>query len=630
MAACYFSPTHAQFDWEEYFRLDRQYNIPDYSALSERSSNDEAALELDYWDLGHARIKDAQLTPELFRANEIGIPAELKQLFRVDSRGRTGRLFSLRHPDFRTHAIFRARFGEPTGQLRAVPISGHASFAVQEPVSGKYFVFKMNRRFENKDRGHRNYFGKARSGLVNSTSLRQDEANELALPYHFPESLHFGLKHSDGDINLQSILVRELDPVSGSLETNEVVLPVHALLDPRSGLVDQMAFQLGYSREHWIRWEYLAELARFMAFLHFQMGYAHESHTQNLNVIVNIQTGRISRFVLRDMQDCSVMSLVRLLQGRQAHLAHWNINGESGDRFMSGHVYYYNGATSQYASLVADFLAQSMAFFGWNNENAGAYTEIFLSEYLKGVEREIGRSLQLHPSTQRAIQELGEQSGWSRMRLRQRIEIVFAQIIYHFFQDSFSGYESSSDFRYDQGTLQLYFREFGVKMNSVRWLPVAKKQTLDARDQDLDFAYGVRGEIIYRAHLETGEIDGVVLGIGRVFTDELHRAGLKPHNEINYRLDPIRATAVTRSETFLRSLGVASLRSLGQTLAKTDPQSLKVGVAGNKIFITDRRYGRVILVSPAIPDNIMEGLTDCRRLMSRTRISFEMEGEWRK
>lgn len=612
---------------EEYFRLDRQHNIRKYRATIDPRSNREAEVDLYFWDVTKSRLKEAgfsthRLDPELEALSEEG-----RRLFRFQSGQGVGRVFAMNVPGSQAYPEFLQRLGPPSGSLKALQISGHASYRIADPDSGKIFVMKVTRKFGEDEEGRIdqvNSWSFNRSGLYLSASLRRLEEH-IGSRTHFPEVAQVHVNDVRHDEHLESFLIRDVSAVSDELKPGERIVPAQALLDQSSGLLNEFAEKVGVSTEYWIRHHYLPELASFMGFMHFQLGFFHASHTQNLNVVIDSESGKIKTFVLRDMQDAYIFDLVRHHQvwtqevwGEKldliyAHPVSWH-------RFYDPRKYFDETKAHTPGPYVSEYLAQAFSFFAEDLDVAGAYAEIFLYEYIKSVERETGLTLKLNPGAEEALSELGRGSIPSQSLIMGYSAMIVDSIAFHFIQNYFLKSESSPDFAYDQLRLMKTFVS-GQERGKMMRLPVMSQVTLDSRDRPEDFIYGVNRHLLYRLHIETAEVDSYMPDI---FLPSFGAARLglaRSHRPINRAIDPVTTLELLDSSISNSLYGVLNAGDFIRALGPGGEPRL--GVIGRQLALLNSRGVKPLMVTSPVDDETLDAITDCRTAIMRTKKEWE-------
>ncbi|MCM2282865.1 MAG: hypothetical protein NDI61_13580 [Bdellovibrionaceae bacterium] len=156
------------------------------------------------------------------------------------------------------------------------------------------------------------------------TSLLTRLINERR-PEHFdfyPESMTMTLRSKSTKKVLHAYIVRLAHP--SRADQTKKLYPVHALFgQERESTVKTLPPNLvelsrvaGMTTEDWVNNEYMYKLGLFMAEAGLKYGIWPEAHTQNLLAEVDMRTGRISRFIFRDLSDSQIDSFVLAQDGK--------------------------------------------------------------------------------------------------------------------------------------------------------------------------------------------------------------------------------------------------------------------------------------------------------------------------
>lgn len=613
----------AQVDWSEYARLDRQHNIPDYAIIRDSRSNAEAATRLFYWDITPSRLRGSSIHPLITVSGHSVGNAYVEDLFgRLDNGAIPKRLFAIDEVGFKNFSILKKALGDPDGSLPALRISGHSSYLVDDEERGRHYVFKIS-RFQNDDisdpdRWQMNSWNFVRSGMIFSTILSNDE-RDLGQRLHFSE---FAQIMFSGDEAIESILIRDLDRIADEVQGSEELIPVHALFDLRSGILERLSAAAHLTPEQWIRQIYLPEIARFAAFLHYQLGFFHASHTQNINAVVNVGSGKISRFIIRDLQDTYFFNLVRIHQKRDPYHGLVTSNDKGGHQFFNHERYFDETHAFTPGAFTSEYLIQAFALMFGDGPLSAVYTQIFLYEYHRQAEKELGIPILLSNESKALMTRLGEDTNIRRRELKDIVSQIVSEIAYRFIQAYFGGYDSSSDFQFSQRDLRFNFKRF-MDDGQLQFLPVMQEATLNDRGNEHAFIYGFNGEVLYRMHIETGEIDSyfpiTAENRGTVFQFKTAGFGWGSEPDRHSRLDAMKALLLAGSPEAVDKMGIPNPRMVSRLGTESWGAPTQFALGAGSLMIVDSKWGSPILASKPLTQLELGEVTDCKKALTRIR-----------
>lgn len=188
-------------------------------------------------------------------------------------------------------------------------------------------------------------------------------------------------------------LRRETTAAPGGPRVGTKLLPLHGFLG--SALVDEAAKKSGMSRDEWLKKIYVADLAEYFDTLHFDIAFMHTDHTQNLLIEYNETTGKIERFVLRDLWDL-YPDYFKLMTEKKVDVSKmtWGrrVNGWAADKNVKYLSPYEISTPGTHFGL---YSLQSITAAEPNAVKQIELAEEFVKLYVARVEKRLGKPLAL-------------------------------------------------------------------------------------------------------------------------------------------------------------------------------------------------------------------------------------------
>jgi len=165
--------------------------------------------------------------------------------------------------------------------------------------------------------------------------------------------------------------------------------------------------------EDWIQNEYLPKLAELNARSWYEYGIVFESHSQNLLIELDPVSGKISRFIVKDLSDASMDGRLRTKRKIQTDYAHYkNI------RFLDGweeREFDTNGnivtrISGNFSGLGIFYQSQPIIDNTPNANLKRKYLGIYLKEYITSIERSSGKKIHLSESATQYLNALSDLS----------------------------------------------------------------------------------------------------------------------------------------------------------------------------------------------------------------------------
>ncbi|MCA2962217.1 MAG: hypothetical protein IOD12_18340 [Silvanigrellales bacterium] len=219
----------------------------------------------------------------------------------------------------------KARFGAPTGTYRAQMQSSLRTVMVFPSEGDPYFLKFAGDRYvkttSSKDltekavttsflRGKRlesnpNLLGDS-SGILWPDSRKVPAAGPATLSYLANGTHHIAFRPF------------HLSIYKGAWKPNDHVLALHVLLSKEFGestLGKKVTGSTPTARQEWVRQKFLPMLAKFIVDSGFRQGVHFEIHAQNIDLLVDGDTGEIKHFFVKDTLDALEDPLVKLVNG---------------------------------------------------------------------------------------------------------------------------------------------------------------------------------------------------------------------------------------------------------------------------------------------------------------------------
>lgn len=157
----------------------------------------------------------------------------------------------------------------------------------------------------------------------------------------------------------------------------------------------------------WKQQEFLPKLARYTAYSHHVLGLSLESHTQNMVIDMNHQTGEIMKFYFRDYADVLLNPVALLGDSRMPTDIEW-----SRVKLLSVHTNYFS---DQAVGVAKDIWYHSSIYSGQGITShvegfprQQRYMLIFLKAYISEVEKILGEKVPLDPVAMKVLETLEE------------------------------------------------------------------------------------------------------------------------------------------------------------------------------------------------------------------------------
>lgn len=505
MSALLVSSIEAADRLEEFAHYDRTYNIPKYRETRDQRAKEEALESLDYWELSPREIwiRGFDLVIQQHSVDEVSRQLHLD--FFAPREG-VQRLFASRKITPKLYERYEKAFGPAHGSFPSLRMSGHSTHIVYLP-SGRLVVKMTAERSGPSETLNAPSF--IRRGTETSTKLEAD-LEDFGYSPHIAESLFFGVVDRMELKWLQGIVMRELETKLTALEDPLTAYPLHAFLDPDSLLVSEHAQKKNMTGYEWIQNEYIPKLSEFFAFLHFQVGYLHQSHTQNLIIVTNPTKGTIEDFFVRDLQDSVFFDLARLHQHR--YPAELSLEGISPSRIFNGDFRTeemgHQLDNTLPGTVVSEYVGQSVAYFANHSPTEASLSLQFLEAYRLAVERETGYQLPKSEAAKKAEDSLRAKNISSRALIVDAMHTAVNDIFLSFIQTYFKQSITPASFDFDQRVLNRMFA-FGKADEEVSLLPNFSRP--DAKPsfstyQPVRSLYGYDGRVLFQLDAEKGDV----------------------------------------------------------------------------------------------------------------------------
>lgn len=230
-----------------------------------------------------------------------------------------------------------------------------------------------------------------------------------------PENMRKLMIESFAGVNLSffgipfSVAYRSADRIQNKPE-NIRAYPGHGLLGCDS-CVQDYAMKLTGLRDpekavaKWKQEEYLPKLARYTAWTHHVLGASFESHTQNMVLDINHETGQIVQFYFRDFADVLLNPIPLLADGRLPKDIQWEKV-----KLLSVHPNYFSDQGVQIAKDIwyhaSIYSGQGITSHITGFQRQQRHLAIFLKNYISETEKILGQKIPLSEDAQKVLQGL--------------------------------------------------------------------------------------------------------------------------------------------------------------------------------------------------------------------------------
>jgi len=284
-----------------------------------------------------------------------------------------------------------------------VLLPSHSTYAIW-PKSGEGIKFYVKFQIED-EKSIANDAGNAEVSVANSAVvenlLKEDKDGFLTM---MPERLGVG-------VNFKGVattnIFRTAEPKGPKEMRSYELFPLHGLFG-RPAWVADLAKRRGLTPRQWITTEYMPQLGKALARLHFQYGIYPVAHTQNLLARIDQKTGKVMGFVIRDMSDIMFDPFVRISQNLPTF--HRSVRGIGTSRI---HDYFLDSAVPLAKEPDVHwekYDRQTVVYLdGYSTEHPeenGRRAIAFLLAYRDEAERLIKRGIQLSPESLRTLENL--------------------------------------------------------------------------------------------------------------------------------------------------------------------------------------------------------------------------------
>lgn len=295
--------------------LDRNYNvIRRINTQKKMAANLLSKTDKTSIDVGLFAVPFDEADKK-FTVSKFLNPDDEARTFVTDERGQKQMLVPVRKEDKVAWRFFRTRYGPPRFDVKADKMLSKATYYVY-PVQGKGgFFAKFGKPLPLASEGP------ARSVLMNDVIRSQSavSANKLLESYAAADLSVAGFHYPVGYRSARAI--RDVAP-------GTVVLPAHGLLGCDECLKKIAQCYANYMPDtrgdaanldrvikKWKNEEYLTKLAQETARANHLGGVSFESHTQNILIDLDLNTGKIIGFHFRDLDDVLLDPIAPIING---------------------------------------------------------------------------------------------------------------------------------------------------------------------------------------------------------------------------------------------------------------------------------------------------------------------------
>lgn len=488
--------------------LERNFNVSIYKSVAEE--NGSRPLPVHYFDV---IVDDKIAFNKSVSFLQQHDPDLYSHLFSEDKRGSmTMRFFFIGKGISKIPAALRrAAVGSGVGKYKAYRIAGSESYYVWDQIALKNptdFIVKVSKSSDFRHGWNGNSRGIRATEIYNESIEGLDSRNVAILPEVAVNQVKVaGLEMVN--------TIRSLSPLTGKNHRpnqSSLLLPAHGVMGNESFRLE-MAKLKGWTLEHhWVEQEYLPKLALFFAELIFLHGAWAEPHMQNLNMLLNIETGEIDRMVLKDLPE-SAFDYHYRLRTNMKKAEELQVDKEL---YGLNHLFGKDADLKDFSTVLARaslVLPKSVLDISIKTQYQVDYSRIFISEFIRQVERINGAKVVLTGRAKTAYQRLFETSFISIENYSHFIPgeqpFLIGRIIEGVYQSITSATlpeVKQAWFLFDQGSLE---RSFSTGLKSKKIVAFTARKNLTSKL--LNYAWD--GSKIYAIHKITGQILGYAFGL---------------------------------------------------------------------------------------------------------------------
>jgi len=232
-----------------------------------------------------------------------------------------------------------------------------------------------------------------------------------------PENMRKLMIESFAGVNLSffgvpfSVAYRSADRIRNKPD-NIRAYPGHGLLGCDS-CVQEYAMKLTGLQDaekaiaKWKQEEYLPKLARYTAWTHHVLGASFESHTQNMVLDINHETGQIIQFYFRDFADVLLNPIPLLSDNRLPKDIQWEKV-----KLLSIHPNYFSDQDVQVAKDIwyhaSIYSGQGITSHITGFPRQQRYLSIFLKNYISETEKILGQKIPLSEDAKKVLAGLDQ------------------------------------------------------------------------------------------------------------------------------------------------------------------------------------------------------------------------------
>ena len=508
-------------EWREFFRLDR-YNIPHYRKFGTTFGRvrpiyvwDTVAEDGLAFALASSYLRDdPSLNRELFALKEEDPSLKFKGVIRIYATDQDRRS----DDDLEKFEEIKKDFGAPVKTLLGIKLLSQETWFVWDPTKLPIEPFQIKMfRLD----GARAIF----ASDVLSTYLAADMTDSLVGMVPELSSVNV-MKPAPDDPGLSDLhygqIVRSMkvrrSKGAKELPASAKLLPLHGVLG--SDKARLAAEKMGLTLHQWILREYLPKLARFSAEMNFRYGIFHASHTQNLMVYLDENTGEILCFVAKDFSDINVDPWYLVDRGMDPQMMKTfhslaktfpirilNNEEEQAETPRNGEAGFF----------LANFLGQSVDGFETDLAKIREYDRQFLKKYIHYSQKQTGTSIALSPAATQAMKFLktpptgSEKSDdWGPWPTNKEAMQVVFQNVYDTITAKHLPKILPKYIHYSQNMLSNVFARNSA-WNDVVWAFSGARQQFLLEHGILGYAFDGKGVIAYE--LKSGRIYGFAHGL---------------------------------------------------------------------------------------------------------------------
>lgn len=393
----YGAPSHFETSVDSYIYYDQNFNVVQRLRTEEKkkenlmSEEDKKPISVGIFEADFEAIKNNMTISNL---------AELNDLEKVKSPD--GKVYiPCLESDRANWWLLTAKFGKPKYMTSGRKVLSRATYYIDPvgPTGGFFAKFVphipgLEQKVE-------------REILVND--YVKSQLSEL------PENMRKLMIESFASVNLSffgipfSVAYRSADRIQNKPE-NIRAYPGHGLLGCES-CVQEYAMKLTGLRDpekavaKWKQEEYLPKLARYTAWTHHVLGASFESHTQNMVLDINRETGQIVQFYFRDFADVLLNPIPLLSDSRLPKDIQWEKV-----KLLSIHPNYFSDQGVQVAKDIwyhaSIYSGQGITSHITGFPRQQRYLSIFLKNYISETEKILGQKIPLSEDAKKVLDGL--------------------------------------------------------------------------------------------------------------------------------------------------------------------------------------------------------------------------------